>query len=234
MKSLNRPFPVLVVIVSVLLACGLGEKKKELEALAQTLEDASAEIEEKLSGLDEAALDSLGPAAALEKLGEIFGPGEGFEPLEYETLKKQFPKRLGGLDFVESDGESTTMGSTSINVATARYSNTDGTQTLRASVSDLGAVSGVLNIVAAWANTNFENKGDKGFERAGKLDDGHPMHEEFNYTTGKIGNGKKEILLGKRVVVSVEGRNMNWKDIDDAAIDLSKRTARIVPKPVES
>jgi len=224
MKHFTHPLPIGALVLAVLLACGLGEKKEEFEALAEELKTKAEAFEESVSG------DSLSPAETLEKLGEVFGAGEDFVPIDVESMRAAFPRRIMDLELKDTDTKQSTMGALKFTETTGQYASSDGSQTLVLKYADYGTLSGMMAFVAAWSMLNMEERTDDSFERTGKTDDDYPVREKFRKMDGDMGNGERDVVVEERVVVSANGRNVTWETIEEASEKGTDEARKLVKK----
>ena len=169
-------------------------------------------------------------ADALEQAGEAIEDalgGEGGtvkEAVNFRKLKDLLPEKVDGLERTSSEGERTGVLGMQFSNAKGRYE--DGDATMEISISDLGTLTGIARIgFTAWLQAEIDRESDRGFERTRKFRSGgkeYPSFEKFE-GTGDEGNCEIQVWVAERFIVSIEGRNVEMDQCEDARDEISFR-----------
>lgn len=164
---------------------------------------------------------------AQDAMNEAFGnQGSGAvkESVDFRDLKDLLPDEVGGLDRTSSEGER--GGAFGIQVSTATGEYEDGNEWIKISIADLGTLTGLARMgYATWLQTEVDRESDRGFERTRKFRSGgkeYPSYEKFE-GTGDEGDCEIQIWVAERFVVSVEGRNVEMDQCEEARDEISYR-----------
>lgn len=204
-----KRFLSLGLILIVLLSCGLGEKAKELQEIADNLEEASKNLE------------SGDTTAAENAFSKLLGGGEKVEPVDFRKLKELLPETLAGLPRTSSSGEKTGMMGMRISKAEAEYRSEDGQQRLKVTITDMGSVRGIGMLGLNWLMVEVDKESDTGYERTTEYRD-HPAYEKFQQN-GDYQNGETNVFVAERFIVAVNGTGVDMDTIKDARDDLGIR-----------
>ncbi len=102
----------------------------------------------------------------------------------------------------------------------------DGNEWMEISISDLGTLTGLARMgFAAWLQTEVDRESDRGFERTRKFRSGgkeYPSFEKFE-GSGDEGNCEIQVWVAERFIVSVQGRNVEMDQCEDARDEISFR-----------
>ncbi len=94
------------------------------------------------------------------------------------------------------------------------------------SISELGTLTGIAKIgFTAWLQTEVDRESDRGFERTRKFRSGgkeYPSFEKFE-GTGDEGNCEIQIWVAERFIVSIQGRNVEMDQCEEARDEISFR-----------
>ncbi len=169
-------------------------------------------------------------ADALEQAGEAIEEalgGEGGtvkEAVDFRKLKDLLPEELDGLERTSSEGERTGVLGMQFSNAKGKYE--DGDEWMEISISDLGTLTGIARIgFTAWLQTEVDRESDRGFERTRKFRSGgkeYPSFEKFE-GTGDEGNCEIQVWVAERFIVSIQGRNVEMDQCEDARDEISFR-----------
>ena len=196
------------------------------EASSQAEETSNNEGEEE--GSEENPPENLAEALneAENALQEAFG-GEGSpvkEAVAHGDLKKLLPDEVDGLD--RTSVESERGGAFGIQVSTATGEYEDGDEWLQISIADLGTLTGLARMgYAAWLQTEVDRESDRGFERTRKFRSSgkeYPSFEKFE-GEGDEGDCEIQVWVAERFIVSVEGRNVEMEQCEEARDEISFR-----------
>ena len=174
----------------------------------------------------ESLADVLGKAG--EAIDEVLG-GEGGtvkEAVDFRKLKDLLPEKVDGLERTSAEGERTSIGFLGMQLSNAKGRYEDGDESMEISISDLGTLTGIAKIgYTAWLQTEIDRESDRGFERTRKFRSGgkeYPSFEKFE-GTGDEGNCEIQVWVAERSIVSIEGRNVEMDQCEDARDEISFR-----------
>lgn len=189
-------------------ACGKSEEQKAAEKSAEELKQAADALGKAAAQTGTAAATvGVGEAAkAMQSmanaLGGVGGDGKPVDPIAFQTLQTHLPK-VSGWDMKEPEGERMTMPVPFSQIET-RY--TKGESRIDVKIVDTGFAQ---LLVAPWSmmvTSGYSRETSRGYEKATTFS-GHPAVEKWNKNSK---NGEIDVLIGKRFMVTIEGR-----DIDD-------------------
>jgi hypothetical protein len=135
-------------------------------------------------------------------LGGVGGDGKPVDPIAFQTLQSHLPK-VSGWEMKEPEGERMTMPVPFSQVET-RY--TKDKSRIDVKIVDTGFAQ---LLVAPWSMmlaSGYERETSRGYEKSTTIA-GNPAIEKWNKDRK---NGEIDVLIGKRFMVTIEGR-----DIDD-------------------
>ena len=165
---------------------------------------------------------------AQEAMQQAFG-GEGGtvkESVDFRKLQDLLPKDIAGLDRTSYEGERTSIGFLGMQLSNAKAQYEDGDESMEISITDLGTLTGILKMgYTAWLQTEIDRESDRGFERTRKFRSGgkeYPSFEKFE-GSGDEGHCEIQIWVAERFVVSVEGRNVEMDQCEEARDEISFR-----------
>lgn len=197
---------VLAVAVS---ACGKSEEQKAAEKAAEDLKQAAEAMGKAAAQTGTAAATTgVGEAAkAMQSMANALSAsaspdGKPVEPVSFQTLQTQLPK-VSGWEMKEPEGERMTMPVPFSQIET-RY--TKGDSRVDVKIVDTGFAQ---LLVAPWSMmlaSGYSRETSRGYEKATMVS-GNPAIEKWNKDRK---NGELDVLVGKRFMVTIEGR-----DIDD-------------------
>jgi hypothetical protein len=209
-------------------ACGKSEAEKQLEEASKQAEAAAKQMEAAAKEMEKAAEDAGGD---MQKASEGFGKamagfasamaggdGKSVEPVSFRELQVALPSVAGWTMDGKAKGEKMTS-PVPFSQTEARY--TKGEASMDVKVVDSGFSQ---MLVAPWAmflTTGYEKETDEGYEKSTKVA-GHPGFERWN---SEDKSGELNFVVGKRFLVTVEGRDLaDAKDLHAFAekMDLAK------------
>jgi len=196
---------VLAVAVS---ACGKSEEQKAAEKAAEELKQAAEAVGKAAAqtgsaaataGVGEAAKAMQGMANALS--GATAGAdGKPVEPVAFQALQSLLPK-VSGWEMREPEGERMTMPVAFSQIET-RY--TKDKVRIDVKIVDTGFAQ---LLVAPWSMmlaSGYSRETSRGYEKATTVS-GNPAIEKWNKDRS---NGELDVLVGKRFMVTIEGRDI--------------------------
>lgn len=194
-----------LLLLGILTACGGGS-----EAPAENVREAEASGEEPQS-----------VAEAMKKVEEAVGQmneGKAAEVMDFRELKALLPERLIGLERTTHSGEK--AGAMGFVVSNAEAEYEDGDRRLEVKIVDTGGIMGAAMGLASWATVEVDRETQDGYERTTVID-GHKAFESYN-TTDR--SGELNLLIGDRIVVTLNGRNLEAGELRTALeqIDLGE------------
>ena len=197
-----------VVVVAVLLtaACGKSEAEKQAEQTAADLqkaaETATQAAQQGAAGAADMAKAMQGMAAALSGAG---ADGKPVEPIAFQTLQSHLPN-VSGWEMSEPEGERMTM---PVPFSQIEADYRKGEANVDVKIVDTGFAQ---MLVAPWSMmlaTGYSRETSDGYEKATTVN-GQPAIEKWSKRSN---NGELNILVGKRFMVTLEGRDI--ADIKD-------------------
>jgi hypothetical protein len=200
---------ILAVVLAIsVTACGKSAEQKKAEEAAENLKKAAEALGAAASqtgqaaatqGMNDAAKAMQGLAAAM---GGATGPdGKPVEPIAFQTLQTHLPK-VSGWEMKEPEGERMTSPFPFSQIE-ARY--TKGEARIDAKIVDTGFAQ---MLVAPWSMmlaAGYSKESSRGYEKATTVS-GHPAIEKWTKDTKR---GELDVLVGKRFMVTIEGRGVD-------------------------
>lgn len=187
-----------------------GEAARNLEAMAQKMEEAGKTLE----AAQKAGDPNAAAAAAGEMLGNVLSGGRTVEPVDFQQLKALLPETVAGLPRNAATGERTAMGPAALSLAEAQYG--DGGRTIRLKVTDMGGAGLAMSGLAAWAMVEMDKETESGRERTGKLD-GRPFHERYSAASE---SGEFDLVVGQRFLIEAQGERIDLNTLKAAVIGM--------------
>ncbi len=163
---------------------------------------------------------------AQEAMQQAFGGKGGTvkESVDFRELKDLLPEEVDGLERTSAEGERTSVLGMQFSNAKGQYE--DGDEWMEISISDLGTLTGLARMgFAAWLQTEVDRESDRGFERTRKFRSGgkeYPSFEKFE-GSGDEGNCEIQVWVAERFIVSVQGRNVEMDQCEEARDEISFR-----------
>lgn len=191
------------------------EQKEQKEA--ERKEDIQSDIEEDLEEAKEDfsnAFDNLGEAIeGLKKKHNI----EGKEPIGFRDLKKALPRSLAGVDFEESEGQ--TSGAFGFKISTVEATYKEDDSNFEVTLVDVAGVGKLVKSMANWTEFEVDKETRNGYERTTEID-GHPALEKYDERRER---GETSILVNDRFIISVKGRGVSERQMRRAVNDINIR-----------
>lgn len=134
--------------------------------------------------------------------------------IEHRELKALLPAELKGFKRTNAASERSGAMGMSVSKAEARYEGANDAR-IEIEITDLGGLGGFGAMAqAGWMMADIDRENDSGFERTTQYKD-FKAHEEYD-TSDR--SGKMDVMVGGRVLVSVQGSNVKFEEIR-AAMD---------------
>jgi len=201
-----------VIVIGGLLAtaCGKSEAEKQAEAAAKAAEDMAKAAESMAdaaakTGTAAAAQGTADMAKAMQSMAAAFSgtgaDGKPVSPVAFQALQTQLPK-VSGWEMGEPEGERMTMPMPFSQVE-ADYRKGDANVDVK--IVDTGMAQ---MLVAPWSMmiaAGYEKESSDGYEKATSIG-GNPAVEKWSKRDHR---GELNILVGKRFMISVEGRDLS-------------------------
>jgi len=194
---------VLMLAVS---ACGKSAEEKQREQAAEDLKKAAetfADAAQKAGnaaaaqGGADMAKAMQGMAAALSATG---ADGKPVEPVAFQTLQAQLPK-VSGWDMREPDGERMTS---PVPFSQIEADYRKGESNIDVRIVDTGFAQMLLAPWSMMLASGYSKETSDGYEKATTFG-GNPALEKWDTRENR---GELNILVGKRFMVTVEGREL--------------------------
>ena len=148
----------------------------------------------------------------MKELQENFEEGKEVETVNFRELKALLPDELDGLNRTSSSGEKTNAFGIKVSKAEGEYKSEDKSSRIKITIVDMGSMSGWAGLAAfGWTMAEIDKETEDGYERTIEYK-GYKGFEKYNT---KRNHGKKEIMVAKRFMVTVEGDNVPMGAIDD-------------------
>ena len=149
----------------------------------------------------------------MKEMQENFEEGKEVETVNFRELKALRPEELDGLKRTSASGEKTNAFGINVSKSEGEYKTEDKSSRIKISIVDMGSMSGWAGMAAfGWTMTEIDKETEDGYERTIEYK-GYKGFEKYNT---KRNDGKKEIMVAKRFMVTVEGDNVPMEAIDDA------------------
>jgi hypothetical protein len=206
----NKTLAWAVLLSGALFLTSCGGSKEEAE-------EKETKNEEKVSLSD--AMSTMQDMAKQAEEDQKNGP---IETIDFRQLKEMLPNTADGLARKEASGEKTGMMGFKISTATARYANTDNSQSIDLTIVDAGG-SGALMGLAAWSMIEVDKETETNYEKTGSMGD-YKTYEQYNKTNK---DGELAVLVAKRFVVTAKGNGVGMEQLKTVVndLDLSKLAA---------
>ena len=199
------------------------------EASSETVAPRASESDEDNTEADppENLTDAMNQAQnALQDAlcGEGGAGGKVKESVDFRKLRDLLPDEVDGLDRTSAEGER--GGAFGIQVSTATGEYEDGDEWIKISIADLGTLTGLARVgYTTWLQAEVDRENDRGFERTRTFSSGgedYPSFEKFE-GEGDRGSCEIQVWVAERFVVSVEGRNVEMEQCEEARDEISYR-----------
>jgi hypothetical protein len=207
---------------------GLACKREPAPPPAQALEHASKAAEQAAQQGQHAAqagaqAQQVAAAHLSQAMKMLVGQNAGgprVEPVNFRELKALLPETLPGFSRTQAKGEKAGAMGMVVSQADAGYSGGGGAH-LDVKLVDVGSLTGPLALgMAGWASVEIDRETENGYEKSTVLG-GHKAFERYDTRSKR---GEIKVLVGKRFIVEVKGRNVSVDDMKAAAgkLDLAK------------
>lgn len=207
---------MLLSFIFIMWGCGSNEGDPEKNDRDKPREERNDDEDTKtgFKGLDD-FVDNM------KEMQENFEEGKEVETVNFRELKALLPEELDGLRRTSASGEKTNALGLNVSKAEGEYKTEDNSSRIKITIVDMGGMSGWAGMAAfGWTMTEIDKETEDGYERTIEYR-GYKGLEKYNT---KRNDGKKEIMVAKRFMVTVEGDNVPMEAIDDAMdeIDLDE------------
>lgn len=213
MKILKNASLLVLLGLLFLAACTAPEPEKTKEEKAK--EKINNALNDLANGLQEGAETSgENLSNALDKLGDELGNIDlnVDEPVNFRELKKQLPKRIGGISLTDSEGS--TSGIAGIKVSTLEATYKDGDKEVEVEIVDTGGLGAAAMAAASWMAMDVDRESSDSFERTTTID-GHKAYEKCEGNSCQLA-----VFVAKRFVVSLNSDGIGIKDLRKALKDI--------------
>jgi len=191
------------------------EQKEQKEA--DRKEDIQSKIDQDLAEAKDDISDALGNLGdafkGLKKKHNI----EGKEPINFRDLKKALPRNLAGVDFEESEGQTTGILGFKISTVEATYQEDESA--FEVTIVDVAGVGKLVKSMANWTEFEVDKETRNGYERTTEIE-GHPALEKYNSRREK---GETSVLVNGRFIISIKGEGVSERQMRNAVEDINIR-----------
>lgn len=200
-----------IVFLSLLLimwGCGSNNEKEPEKDNGDNPKEEQNDDDSKtgIKGLDD-FVDNM------KEMQENFEEGKEVETVNFRELKALLPEELNGLKRRSASGEKNNAFGINVSQAEGEYENEDNSSSIDITIVDMGSMKGFAGLAAfGWTMAEIDKETDTGYERTIEYK-GCKGYEEYD-TDGNY--GKKEIMVAKRFMVTVDGNNVSMDAINDA------------------
>lgn len=196
-KTMWLTFLLALSVLWLLPSCK-GESKEEKAAreaqeAADQMEEAAQKMQDALTGIES---------------------GEKAEVVDWRKLKELLPNKIDGMPRTDESGE--TAGAMGFTFSQASGTFEKGDRRVDLKIVDTGGLSGLLSVSAAWTTITIDKEDRNGYERTTEID-GYKAFEKYDKNSK---NGEVSVLVGKRFVVTLEGRGVDMDELRDALDDI--------------
>jgi len=147
----------------------------------------------------------------MEDLNKEMEEGKEYEVVDFRLLKDMLPEQVGPLPRTSATGEKNSGMGFTISETQGKYTLEDTGQRVEIEIKDMGSMKGWAGLAAwGWTMAEVDKETDTGYERTIEYK-GHKGFEEYD---NESQDGKIEVFVAKRYMVSVHG----W----DVPMDLVK------------
>jgi hypothetical protein len=213
--TMKRLLIALAVVTLCASACKSAEQKQAEEAadnLRKAAEAVGKAAEQQgtaaaAKGANDMAAAMQGMAAALNGTGP---DGKAVEPVAFQALQSHLPK-VSGWQMDEPEGERMTM-PVPFSQAEGHYKNGEARMTVK--IIDTGFAQLLMAPWSMMLASGYSHESSSGYEKATTVS-GNPGIEKWNKASK---NGELDVLVGKRFMVTIEGRDIDGiKQVQDFA-----------------
>jgi hypothetical protein len=202
------PTLILLSFLFIIWGCGSNEGDPEKDNRDKPANEENDDDDSKtgIKGLDD-FVDNM------KEMQENFEEGKEVETVNFRELKALLPEELDGLNRTGASGEKSNAFGINVSKAEGEYKSEDRSSRIKITLVDMGSMSGWAGLAAfGWTMAEIDKETEDGYERTIEYK-GYKGFEEYNT---KRNNGKKEIMVAKRFMVTVEGDNVAMEVIDEA------------------
>jgi len=138
----------------------------------------------------------------IEDMNKEMEEGREVEVVDFRLLKDMLPEQVGSLNRTSATGEKNSGMGFTISETRGKYASEDGNQRLEIEIKDMGSMKGWAGLAAwGWTMAEVDKETDTGYERTIEYK-GHKGFEEYD---NESQDGKIEVFVAKRYMVSVRG-----------------------------
>jgi hypothetical protein len=228
MVTMKKLLTMIVAAAVMSAACGQSETDRQADAAGRAADAAGRAADAAGRAADKAADTTAKTGAqaandmakAMQDVASAFGAGgadgKKVEPIAFQTLQAHLPK-VSGWEMEEPQGQRMTM-PVAFSQVEADYRK--GDSAIQVTIVDTGFAQ---MLIAPWSMmlaAGFSNETSDGHQKAVTIS-GNPAFEEWR---SRDKHGTLNILVGKRYMVSLDGRDVaDIKDLHQfaSAIDLN-------------
>lgn len=135
------------------------------------------------------------------------------EPIPAADLASHIPDELAGMTAENRSHQDVGAMGMKMSMATAEYR--DGNQRIDVSITDAGSVGQMAPMAAAWAMVDFDRTTSSGYEKTIRFE-GNKGVESVSRDGGRL-RSELSFIVGGRVIVKLEGREIEIDQLKDAA-----------------
>ncbi len=138
----------------------------------------------------------------MEDLNKEMEEGKEYEVVDFRLLKDMLPEQVGPLPRTSATGEKNSGMGFTISETRGKYTLEDTGQRVEIEIKDMGSMKGWAGLAAwGWTMAEVDKETDTGYERTIEYK-GHKGFEEYD---NESQDGKIEVFVAKRYMVSVRG-----------------------------
>lgn len=195
-------------ILSILLLLGMSAAGIFLSCKGESPEEkAQRQAQEAADQMEEAA-------NAMRDALTGNDSGKKTEVVDWRKLKEFLPNKIDGMPRTDESGE--TAGAMGFTFSQVEGTYEKGERRVNLKIVDTGGFSGLVNMSAAWATVTIDKEDRYGYERTTEID-GYKAFEKYEKNSK---DGEVSVLVGKRYVVSLNGRGVKMDELKDVVGDL--------------
>ncbi|MBK6902657.1 MAG: hypothetical protein IPH04_07545 [Saprospirales bacterium] len=198
---------LLIPVFFLFTACGGNSEEKKAEKEAK---EAAEQMEEASKNMEEAA-DNMRDAMTGNNATQ------NAQVVDWRKLQELLPNKIDGMPRTNESGE--TAGAMGFNFSQTEGTYEEGDRRINLKMMDTGGLSGLMSMSAAWATMTIDKEDRNGYERTTEID-GYKAFEKYNKNTE---DGELSVLVGKRFIVTLDGRGVSMDDLRDALGDVELR-----------
>lgn len=210
---------LLMILPFFLIGCGSDAPANEADETSQTFSnnnndnnDDDDDVAPPPGGLPSAM---KGLQDQLKQVEESMSGTTTAEPIDFEVLLEMLPTELDDLEFVDSEGESTSALGMSVSNAHVRFRGENG-ERLKMSVTDTGSMRGMALMGYQWLAIDFNRRNSRGYERTTEYK-GYKAFQKFEERSTNNSTAELHFLVGDRFIVQIDGDNVKMEQVEDAA-----------------